>query len=62
MVWIGDEIGDGLVAQTSAHGSVRAARVEGDRVIWEAPEQRVAPGQTVVLYEGDHVVGGGIAQ
>ena len=62
MVWIGDEIGDGLVAQTSAHGSVRAARVEGDRVIWEAPEQRVAPGQTVVLYEGDYVVGGGIAQ
>ena len=62
MVWIGDAIGEGLVAQTSAHGETRPARVEGDRVLWESPQQRVAPGQTVVLYEGDHVVGGGIAQ
>ncbi|MEM7096097.1 MAG: tRNA 2-thiouridine(34) synthase MnmA [Actinomycetota bacterium] len=62
-VWIGGEPVDApLVAQTSAHGAVRPARVAGDRVQWESPQQRVAPGQTVVLYDGDIVVGGGIAQ
>lgn len=61
MVWAGDPIADGLVAQTSAHGMTRPARVEGNRVYWQSPQQRVAPGQTVVLYDGDIVVGGGIA-
>jgi len=61
MVWIGDALGEGLVAQTSAHGRVRPATVVGDQVIWQSPQQRVAPGQTVVLYDGDVVVGGGIA-
>jgi tRNA-specific 2-thiouridylase len=61
MVWAGDAIHDGLVAQTSAHGATRPARVEGNRVHWDRPQQRVAPGQTVVLYDGDVVVGGGIA-
>lgn len=62
LVWAGAPVHGGLVAQTSAHGRVRPARVEGDRVYWDAPEQRVAPGQTVVLYERDIVVGGGIAR
>ncbi len=62
MVWAGDAIDSGLVAQTSAHGRPRPARVTGDRVHWQSPQQRVAPGQTVVLYDGDVVVGGGIAR
>ena len=62
MVWAGDPIDQGLVSQTSAHGQTRRARVEGDRVWWESAQQRVAPGQTVVLYDGDIVVGGGIAR
>jgi len=61
MVWAGSAIDQGLVAQTSAHGKTRPARVEANRVHWESPQQRVAPGQTVVLYDGDIVVGGGIA-
>ncbi|MCH9805478.1 tRNA 2-thiouridine(34) synthase MnmA [bacterium] len=61
MVWAGQPITDGLVAQTSAHGNPKPASVQGNRVQWAAPQQRVAPGQTVVLYEGDIVVGGGIA-
>ena len=61
MVWAGEPIAEGLVAQTSAHGTPRPARVEGNRVWWQSPQQRVAPGQTVVLYDGDIVVGGGIA-
>lgn len=63
MVWAGDDLSSrtDLVAQTSAHGTPRPARVEGDRVTWSGPQPRVAPGQTVVLYDRDVVVGGGIA-
>lgn len=66
MVWAGAPIAhrlvaDGLEAQTSAHGQTRAARVDGNRVHWSTPQQRVAPGQTVVLYDDNIVVGGGIA-
>ena len=61
MVWAGDPISGELLAQTSAHGTPRKVRVQDDRVHWQTPQQRVAPGQTVVLYDGDIVVGGGIA-
>ncbi len=53
--------------QTSAHGRVQGAEVEvlddGLTVVlsWDQPQQRVAPGQSVVLYRDDAVVGGGIA-
>jgi tRNA U34 2-thiouridine synthase MnmA/TrmU len=30
-------------------------------VDWDRPRRRVAPGQSVVLYRGDVVVGGGVA-
>ena len=35
------------------------ARLEAERVIFEAPEYGVAPGQAAVLYAGDRVLGGG---
>jgi tRNA-specific 2-thiouridylase len=52
--------------QTSAHGTPAAASlsaVEEDRLVvsWHEPHQRVAPGQSVVFYEDDRVVGGGTA-
>lgn len=50
-----------LAVQTSAHGDARPARFDGSMVCWEEPVRRVAPGQSVVFYEGDTVVGGGIA-
>jgi tRNA U34 2-thiouridine synthase MnmA/TrmU len=31
-------------------------------VRWLEPERRVAAGQSVVLYDGDVVVGGGVAR
>jgi tRNA-specific 2-thiouridylase len=55
----------GITAQASAHGSpVAVAGVEEAsdgslRVGWSAPQRRVAPGQSVVLYDGDAVLGGG---
>ena len=54
---------DRCSAQTSAHGAPRA--VHGRRATWSAstsPTRRVAPGQSVVLYDGDEVVAGGIAR
>jgi tRNA-specific 2-thiouridylase len=38
------------------------ARIEGDWVIFDEPAPPLAPGQSVVLYAGDRVVGGGIAE
>jgi tRNA-specific 2-thiouridylase len=61
--------GDVLV-QTSAHGTVQAASirpVDGDEdqgvvVRWARPQRRVAPGQSVVFYEDDEVLGGALAR
>ncbi len=48
-------------AQVRAHGEPAPARLQGDRVCFEQPQPRVAPGQVVALYDGDAVLGGGIA-
>jgi tRNA-specific 2-thiouridylase len=59
--WAAGPVAGRLLAQCSAHGEPRPARVEGSVVVFEEPQRRVAPGQSVVLYEGDEVVGGGTA-
>jgi tRNA-specific 2-thiouridylase len=50
-----------VLIQCSAHGAARAAVLTGDGVRPAVPLRRVAPGQTVALYDGDEVVGSGIA-
>jgi tRNA-specific 2-thiouridylase len=60
--WVADPVDGPLLAQASAHGSPRACRAEGTTVRFDEPIRRVAPGQTVVLYDADQVVGGGIAR
>ena len=55
---------DGAVlAQCSAHGAPRPASFDTATGVltWDDPQRRVAPGQAVVLYDGDDVLGGGIA-
>ncbi len=54
-------VGGQVLAQVSAHGSAVPATFEGARLRWSAPQRRVAPGQTVALYDGDVVVGAGLA-
>jgi tRNA-specific 2-thiouridylase len=51
-----------VAAQMRAHGEPFAARLEGDTVVFATPQTRVAPGQVVALYDGDVVLGGGIAR
>ncbi len=58
-----------LVAQCSAHGQPRAVLVGGSaddaatlELVWRhGPQPRVAPGQSVVIYQDDLVLLGGIA-
>jgi tRNA-specific 2-thiouridylase len=50
-----------LDAQVRAHGVPVASSLDGTTVRFAAPQPRVAPGQVVALYDGDALVGGGIA-
>jgi tRNA-specific 2-thiouridylase len=65
VVWAHDPVEGAVLAQCSAHGSSDPAEVSategGARVRFASPRRRVAPGQSVVLYRDDLVVGGGIA-
>ncbi len=64
MSWV-DEVapaGAEVTVQMSAHGRPAAAVFAGGgEVRFERRQRRVAPGQSVVLYDGDAVIGGGIA-
>jgi tRNA-specific 2-thiouridylase len=51
-----------VLVQVSAHGEVRPGVLDGTTVRWSRPERRVAPGQAVVFYRGDEVLGGGTAR
>ncbi|HUR18371.1 MAG TPA: tRNA 2-thiouridine(34) synthase MnmA [Acidimicrobiales bacterium] len=54
--------GTAVSAQVSAHGKPRSAVMDvGGGVRWQAPENRVAPGQTVAVYAKDLVLGSAIA-
>ena len=64
-VWAkGSFTGEALV-QASAHGTPLPAMVEGDRVVWQDPRDRIAAGQSLVFYAGEGpdatVIGGAIA-
>ncbi len=72
LVWAAGPVWGRVGAQCSAHGAVRPAEVvpgpdggDGDGVVvvrFDEAHRRVAAGQSVVLYDGDEVVGGGIAR
>ena len=61
VTWAAEPVRGPVLVQTSAHGAPRPATLDGGRVRWREPQQRVAPGQSVVFYEGPEVLGGGIA-
>jgi tRNA-uridine 2-sulfurtransferase len=66
--WVDGPVDGDVLVQCSAHGTPQPAnvRVDGDRVDvrWCAPQRRVAPGQSVVLYDttDTRVLGGGISR
>ncbi len=64
LTWVDGPV-DGLVeVQSSAHGTPRLATfdVESRMARFDEPAPRVAPGQSVVFYRGDKVLGGGTAR
>ncbi len=64
LVWH-EEVPEGATVgvQTSAHGRAWPARrgEVPDELVWTTPRPRVAPGQSVVCYDGDVVIGSGLA-
>ncbi len=48
-----------LFAKVRSMAKPVPARMVGDRLVFEAPEYGVSPGQAAVLYDGDRVLGGG---
>jgi tRNA-specific 2-thiouridylase len=65
LTWVGGgppPAGAEVEAQTNAHGRPVGATFDGrSQVTFAEPQRRVAAGQSVVLYLGDRVLGGGIA-
>jgi tRNA-specific 2-thiouridylase len=50
-----------LDVQVRAHGTPVPGSLDGARVRFDRQQPRVAPGQVVALYDGDALIGGGIA-
>lgn len=65
-VWAHDPIEGEVLVQSSAHGAPVSGHVGSrDRAVtveFDQPRRRIAPGQSVVLYRDDLVVGGGVAR
>lgn len=65
--WAAGPVAGELLVQCSAHGRPEPATVEVHAdptcatVHWAAPQRRMAPGQSLVAYQGDLVAGGGQA-
>ena len=65
LTWVGPAAAGAVEVQVSAHGAAHAGHVtvtDGRaRIRLAEPVRRVAPGQSLVLYRGDDVLGGGTA-
>ncbi len=65
LTWADRPVDGRMLVQCSAHGNPRAAELvlhgEGATVVWEAPQSRIAPGQSAVFYDltDRTVIGGG---
>ena len=59
--WSHEALPGPFLVQCSAHGTPMQASLNGATLTWDEPQRRVAAGQSVVLYDGDRVVGGGTA-
>jgi tRNA-uridine 2-sulfurtransferase len=61
--WTGEPVGSGtaIEVQASAHGRPVGGRWLDGRITFDDPVRVVAPGQSVVAYLGDRVLGGGTA-
>ena len=62
MCGLGNPSSGSVLVQVSAHGDSIPATMNPDgSITWTNPQPRVAPGQSVVFYADDVVLGGAIA-
>jgi tRNA-specific 2-thiouridylase len=61
LTWVDAPAMGSVLAQSSAHAAAVEADFDGRTVRFAQPHRRVAPGQSVALYRGDEVLGGGMA-
>ena len=57
--WLGRDFAGPLTAKVRSMAKPVPARLVDGQLLFDAPEYGVAPGQAAVLYDGDHVLGGG---
>jgi tRNA-specific 2-thiouridylase len=57
--WIGGDVSGPVTAKVRSLAKPVRARLLGDRLVFDAPEYGVSPGQAAVLYAGERVLGGG---
>jgi tRNA-specific 2-thiouridylase len=57
--WVDAAVTGPVLVQCSAHGPAVPATFDGEHVTFAARQRAVAPGQSVVLYDHDDVLGGG---
>lgn len=60
-VWANESFAGPALVQASAHGTPMPAEVTNSAVVWRDPRDRIAPGQSLVFYTDDLVLGGAIA-
>ena len=58
--WVNGPAEGEVAAQYRAHGDAVPATVEGATLLFQRPQEGVAPGQTVAFYRGDRVLGGAL--
>jgi tRNA-uridine 2-sulfurtransferase len=64
LVWSDQPVTGPVRVQWSAHGATRSGHLDqAGTITWDEPQRRIAPGQSVVIYDATdcHVLGGGIA-
>lgn len=57
--WLGNGYGQPMTVKVRSMAKPVAARFDGERMVFDAPELGVAPGQAAVFYAGERVLGGG---
>jgi len=57
--WLGRDFAGPLTAKVRSMAKPVPARLVDGQLLFDVPEYGVAPGQAAVLYDGDHVLGGG---
>ncbi len=68
VTWADQPVSGPVHVQGSAHGVAEPADLELDpgsadrlAITWATPQRKIAPGQSLVFYDGDQVIGGGLA-